>query len=249
MRSILFIFVILVTVMEKKVIAKRIIDKMYPGTAVARMKAARERARSLNASSLTMDWVSVRRKILWAAGLKDLPNARPGEGYTGHSFNDWNHVDACTMLGNVQFEENQGRVEGMHYRNPLGKGIVIASDPSLGEGGTWSTCMQGCHHDPPQDVAHIQFKSRIAFKLVWCPPTFKQFVLVDDDGNLLTYGQPTGNLPHIRERQMNYMHVKINDSKYSKNAFERPITTDIEQKGGDIYSSVKSQDDVHSSEL
>ena len=46
-----------------------------------------------------------------------------------------------TMLGNVQFEENNGRVEGIHYRNPLGRGIVIASDPTLGEGGTWSTCM------------------------------------------------------------------------------------------------------------
>ena len=82
-----------------------------------------------------------RRKILWAAGLKDLTNVAPGNGYTGHAFNDWNHVDACTMLGNVQFEENNGRVEGMHYRNPLGRGIVIASDPTLGEGGTWSTCM------------------------------------------------------------------------------------------------------------
>ena len=151
--------------------AKRVIDQMYPGTAVARMNAARLRAKSLNLTDTTGDWANVRRKILWAAGLKDITNARPGQGYTGHAFNDWNHVDACTMLGDVQFEENEGRVEGMHYRNPLGEGIVIASDPTLGEGGTWSTCMQGCHHNPPQDVAHVQFKSRIAFKLVWCPPT------------------------------------------------------------------------------
>ena len=41
--------------------------------------------------------------------------------------------------------------------------------------------------DPPQDVAHLQFKSRIAFKLVWCPPNFEKFVLVDDDGELVRY--------------------------------------------------------------
>jgi hypothetical protein len=34
-------------------------------------------------------------------------------------------------------------------------------------------------------VAHLQFKARIAFKLVWCPPTFEKFVLVDDDGELV----------------------------------------------------------------
>ena len=130
-----------VLIVMSQTIAKRIIDQMYPGTAVTRMKASRERARSLKPQNLTGDWESVRRKILWAAGLKDLTNVAPGDGYTGHAFNDWNHVDACTMLGNVQFEENNGRVEGMHYRNPLGKGIVIASDPTLGEGGTWSTCM------------------------------------------------------------------------------------------------------------
>ena len=168
-KFLLFIVVILLNM--NQAVAKRVIDQMYPGTAVARMNAARLRAKSLNLTDTTGDWANVRRKILWAAGLKDITNARPGQGYTGHAFNDWNHVDACTMLGDVQFEENEGRVEGMHYRNPLGEGIVIASDPTLGEGGTWSTCMQGCHHNPPQDVAHVQFKSRIAFKLVWCPPT------------------------------------------------------------------------------
>lgn len=32
--------------------------------------------------------------------------------------------------------------------------------------------MIGANQSPPQDVAHIQFQSRVAFKLVWCPPTF-----------------------------------------------------------------------------
>ena len=40
-----------------------------------------------------------------------------------------------------------------------------------------------CRLDPiAQDVAHVQFRSRIAFKMVWCPPSFSSFVLVDDDG-------------------------------------------------------------------
>ena len=39
-------------------------------------------------------------------------------------------------------------------------------------GGSWSTCMIGSNKSPPQDVAHLQFKSRIAFKLVWSPPQF-----------------------------------------------------------------------------
>ena len=46
-------------------------DPIYPGTAVARMNAARERARSLTDTQLNGDWVAVRRALLWAAGLRD----------------------------------------------------------------------------------------------------------------------------------------------------------------------------------
>ena len=67
------------------------IDPQYPGTAVERMLAARARVTSLAKEDLNDAWEEVRRKILWAGGLKDLPNARPGQGYTGHSFNDYNH--------------------------------------------------------------------------------------------------------------------------------------------------------------
>ena len=71
--------------------------------------------------------------------------------------------------------------------------------------GSWSTCLLGCNREPPSDVAHLQFKSRIAFKMVWCPPNFDQFVLVDDSGALLNKGKPTGELPYLGERQKNYM--------------------------------------------
>lgn len=43
-------------------------------------------------------------------------------------------------------------------------------------GGSWSTCMIGANKSPPQDVAHLQFKSRVAFKLVWSPPTFNTVI-------------------------------------------------------------------------
>ena len=45
--------------------------------------------------------------------------------------------------------------------------------------------MIGSGEDPPNDVAHTQFLSRIAFKLVWVPDDYESFVLVDDDGGLL----------------------------------------------------------------
>jgi hypothetical protein len=192
------------------------VDPVYPGTAVARMHAVRERARGLDRAELSGDWPDVRRKLLWAAGLRDDETSAPGNGYTGHAFNDSNHCDATTMLGEVAHNLNEDgptRVQGIAIGNRLGPGIERASLPELGIGGTWSTCTNGCHLDPPQDVAHVQFRSRIAFKLVWCPPTFNKFVLVDDDGELLNAGAPTGALPHPRARAENFMLVR--GSKYA----------------------------------
>jgi hypothetical protein len=176
----------------------------------------------LTPEDLRADWDSTTRlKILWAAGLKDLRSARPGQGYTGHAFNDWNHVDATTMLEKVSGETNaDGKVVGISRNNNLGPGIKIAVDNSMGEGGSWSTCQLGCNQDPPQDVAHVQFRSRIAFKLVWAPPDFTQFVLVDDDGDLLNWGIGQGSgLPSLQERMRNFKAVE--GSKYAKEAYKR----------------------------
>jgi hypothetical protein len=191
------------------------IDPEYPGTAVERMLAARSRVTSLTKDDLNGDWDEVRRKILWAGGLKDLTSSRPGQGYTGHSFNDYNHVDLTCMLDKVSRNENDGSVKKIAVGNQLGPGILIASIPELGEGGSWSTCAIGCNQNPPQDVAHVQFRSRIAFKLVWCPTkTYDTFVLVDDDGKELARGTPSGHtIPSLRERQVNYKIVS--GSKYS----------------------------------
>jgi hypothetical protein len=83
----------------------------------------------------------------------------------------------------------------------------------------------GCNSDPPRDVAHVQFRARIAFKLVWVPnPQFDSFVLVDDDGALLAKGKPSGILPALRERQANYRIVQ--GSKYAKEADEFAKSSD-----------------------
>lgn len=65
-------------------------------------------------------------------------------------------------------------------------------------------------------MAHVQFRSRIAFKLVWCPPDFRTFVLVDDAGGLLNRGTPSGGTPAAGYRKANYELVR--GSKYAVEA-------------------------------
>lgn len=198
-------------------------DPTYPGTAVHRLRAVRERV-SVIAGDGTLDgaWDDARRRLLWAGGLKDLPDSSPGQGYTGHSFNYWNHVDLTTMNDDTSGNLNDGSVKGIAVGNNLGPGIKIASLPELGPGGSWSTCAMGCNKDPPSDVAHVQFRSRVAFKLVWVPnEEYDTFVLVDYEGKLLAKGKPSdgpGALPRMRERQMNYQIMK--GSKYATAADE-----------------------------
>jgi hypothetical protein len=193
-------------------------DSKYPGTAVQRLRSIHERV-AIIATDGTLDgpWEEVRRRILWAGGLKDLSDSVPGQGYTGHSFNDFNHVDLTAMNDDTSDNLNDGSVKGIMVGNRLGPGIRIASIAELGPGGSWSTCAMGCNSDPPNDVAHVQFRSKVAFKLVWVPNAeYDTFVLVDDDGKLLARGKPSdgpGALPRMRERQMNYQIMK--GSKYA----------------------------------
>ncbi len=55
------------------------VDPEYPGTAVQRLKNVHLRVATLTEEDLSGDWVDVRRKILWAGGLKDLPDSIPGQ--------------------------------------------------------------------------------------------------------------------------------------------------------------------------
>ena len=183
----------------------------HPGTALTRMETCRARAASLTEAQLSGDWEDVRGLLLWAAGLRDLRDVPPGQGNTGHCFNDFNHVDATTMTLDVSDNENRGAVRGIAFGNQLGPGIRVASDPEPGPGGSWCTCCQGGAAEPPADVAHVQFRSRIAFKLVWVPGrdgAFTRFVLVDDEGAELATGVPTGAIPNERERRFNYEVLK-----------------------------------------
>ena len=137
------------------------LDPDYPGTAVERMQAVRQRAASLTPSELSRDWSSfVRPRLLWAAGMRDLRDAAPGQGYTGHAFNDAIHVDATAMLDADAL--NDGRVRGIAIGNRLGPGIAAASLTELGPGGSWSTCQATSSPlsspRPAEDsgVAHLQ---------------------------------------------------------------------------------------------
>lgn len=205
----------------------------YPGTAVQRLEAVTERVKTLTKAELSQEWPAVRRRLLWAGGLRDLENVPPGQGYTGHAFNDANHCDLTTMAESIQDSSNaDGRVAQISRRNLLGPGIRVASDPDLGPGGSWSTCTNGCNLDPPQDVAHVQFQSKIAFKLVWSPrDDYASFVLVDDDGKLLATGTPQPPLPHISMRKQNFQIVK--GSKYA----EAAMNLEFIEEGGEVATS------------
>jgi|Transcript_92235 hypothetical protein len=184
------------------------VDPKYPGTAVTRLRAVLKEVYSID--NLDGPWADVRRQLLAAGGLKE-------DYSTSHAFNDDNHCDLTTMIGDVSYNSNSNGAVSMISRfNQLGPHIKSASLGSHGPGGSWSTCTNGAHLIPPSDVAHVQFSSRVAFKLVWVPPDFSQFVLVDDEGRELKRGRPTGNLPSIRARRGNYGLVQ--GGKYAKTA-------------------------------
>ncbi|XP_075255204.1 uncharacterized protein LOC142347924 [Convolutriloba macropyga] len=193
-----------------RIVDKVIIDNAYPGTACGRLLEVTNRVLNLGENALVgKSWQDIRSILLWCGGLKEIAS-------TGHAFMDDNHCDLTTMLGNVQKNSNEsGEIPQISKQNFLGDHIKRSSVADLGEGGSWSTCTNGCNQIPPHDVAHVQFKSRIAFKLVWCPPKFEKFVLVDDEGKLLKVGKPlpveiqsvnslTSNLPDMLYRRSNY---------------------------------------------
>jgi len=212
----------------------QLIDPKYPGTAVERLVRVLRRVNNIRDRDLiNKRWSKIRSKLLYAGGLKE-------DRRTRHSFNDFNHVDLTTMITEVQDRHNKdGAVEGISRRNRLKHVITSNSLPELGPGGSWSTCLIGAKKDPPRDVAHIQFKSRTAFKLVWVPPNYTRFVLVDDEGRLLKVGKPLPDdyrchvgechphLPARIHRVWNYR--MVTGSKYAKEA--NKIRNQISNRG------------------
>lgn len=154
-----------------------------PGTATDRVDAIRSRVAQVDLSGR---WDDVREELVQSCGLA------VGD-FTGHCFNDFNHVDCCAMKqGAVHRTNSESLVPGMHAVNHLGAHITGASDLSFGPGGSWCTC----HLNSPFDVCHKQFGASTAFKLVWCEGT-KLAALVDDSGNLLNWGTPTGGSSRV----------------------------------------------------
>lgn len=181
------------------------IDKKYPGTACQRLINVMKRVEKLTETQLSGEWPQVRKTLLEAGGMVD------DSGHTGHSFNDFNHVDLTTMrMVETKYTNADGKVKGIALDNDLAEVIKNYSIAEVGPGGSWSTCQIGAGNpEGPQDVAHVQFHSRVAFKLVWVPgKDYKEFVLVDDEGNLLKVGKPTGDLPDKEARIKNYKVVK-----------------------------------------
>ncbi|CEM02052.1 unnamed protein product [Vitrella brassicaformis CCMP3155] len=154
--------------------------------------------------SLNGDFSEVRRQLVSACGLKNSYQ-------TGHCFGDYNHVDCCTMQMEYSTELNNNRVAGMHATNPLAHVInpnsIQDSSFADAQGGSWCTCHIGAGNNK-QDVCHIQFQSKIGFKLVWCGADYDLAILVDDDGVLINSGKPTGSLPPLSQRQANYRVVQ-----------------------------------------
>ena len=147
-----------------------------PGTAHDRSAAAVAAARTLD---LNKPWEEVRQDVVKACGLRVQRS-------TSHCFNDFNHVDCCTMDSQRTHNTNEkSKVVGMHSVNFLGSHIVDASLAEPGVGGSWCTC----HLSSPADVCHKQFGARTSFKLVWCSGTGVA-ALLDDYGNLLNSGKP-----------------------------------------------------------
>eukprot|EP00967_Tisochrysis_lutea_P130009 scaffold224251_cov27-Tisochrysis_lutea.AAC.1 len=146
------------------------------GTAVERAAESRRRAREVD---LDRPWQDVRDSLVRACGLL------VGQS-TSHCFDDFNHVACCAMAASQHHNTNEeSRVVGMHTVNYLGEHIIAASDPELGEGGSWCTCQLSA----PYDVCHRQFGARTAWTLLWCEGSGIA-TLVDDDANVLASGKP-----------------------------------------------------------
>ena len=69
-------------------------DPVFPGTSVQRLRAVTKRVLSLSQTELDGPWPEVRRRLLWAGGLRDIPA-------TAHAFNDYNHCDLTTMYVSI----------------------------------------------------------------------------------------------------------------------------------------------------
>lgn len=144
--------------LQDRILEQEEIDEEYPGTAVKRMKNIQERTRSMIFGQLNGNWAMIRQNLLWAEGLKDSKGLLTcnEKGYTGYSFNDFNHCDLTAMRDDNENSIIDGHLPGIPFHSLLAAGIRIASETSLGPGGSWNTCMIGCSDKPPSVSAYAE---------------------------------------------------------------------------------------------
>ena len=88
------------------------VDPNYPGTAVERLQNVHRRVAELVQTVppvLNGPWESVRQQILWAGGLRDLPNASPGQVRFLPNFNT-NFVSFSRLIYSNLFRRSNPRV-------------------------------------------------------------------------------------------------------------------------------------------
>lgn len=134
------------------------------------------------------------------------------------------------MVGAVSHNQNDGRVAGIAIGNQLGPGIGAASlrvgtqSPAPSSEGSWCTCQLGAARRG--DVCHLQFKSKVGFKLVWCAAEdWAAFRLVGDEGEVLAGGVAHPPLPPLSQRRGNA--AEVAGSVYGA-ACDRPLTAAVE---------------------
>ncbi|CAK0838884.1 unnamed protein product [Prorocentrum cordatum] len=139
------------------------------------------------------------RRVRAVAWVSLMPGGLKEDYSTSHAFNDDNHCDLTTMA--VQEGIGDQKLVLCLRGSPAAAEEAMSEDPADRQlGGTE-------REGPALDMNRAErqkHQGRIAFKLVWAPPDFSQFVLVDDEGRELRRGRPTGSLPPARARQGNF---------------------------------------------
>mmetsp|Transcript_10376 Transcript_10376/g.19658 ORF Transcript_10376/g.19658 Transcript_10376/m.19658 type:complete len:212 (-) Transcript_10376:212-847(-) len=164
--------------------------------APGRQQIARQRALGLTTAQLSGEWESVRKALLWSCGL--AATAR-----NDYCFNDMHHVDCCTIKkfeeGTAEHEQTNVFSSAMH-----GKPKPDGSLPDEDDG--YSDCTSAMQSQTRATGCYVANQARPAFKLIWCEVRdFTEFLLVDDDANVLARGAPQPDtLPHIDVRTNNY---------------------------------------------
>lgn len=176
----------------------------YPNTDTTTLMAITKKIRNWTSVDVQGSWREVRNKLMDISGLSTSC------GHTSHCFNDWNHVDLlCVDESKYHLTNQESQVLGIDHVNSLED--VIRHCTSQGQR-VWTTCMMGCsREEEPQDVAHQQFKCKIAFKLVWLPgleEKYDRFCLLDEEGDVLIVSGVI-DFPEEQQHELHYDHYPV----------------------------------------